>query len=67
MAEYRACFEQFATTTRGLSDLVFQWAFLNGVREEIRTDLKILKPGDLQETMALAQEIDERNEMLERH
>lgn len=42
VAEYRARFEPFVATARGLPDTIFWGAFLNGLREEIRTDVKIL-------------------------
>ncbi|KAL5565182.1 hypothetical protein UlMin_028346 [Ulmus minor] len=62
-----ARFEQFAATSRGLPDAVLRGAFLNGLREEVRSDVKILRPVDLQEAMSLTQEIEERNDLMEQH
>ncbi|KAL5547693.1 hypothetical protein UlMin_002924 [Ulmus minor] len=66
VADYRARFEQFAASSRGLPESVFRGAFLNGLREEIRSDVKLFRPADLQDAMTLAQEIEERNDLVEK-
>ncbi|KAL5564770.1 hypothetical protein UlMin_027934 [Ulmus minor] len=66
VADYRARFEQFAASSRGLPESVFRGAFLNGLREEIRSDVKLFRPADLQDAMTLAQEIEERNYLVEK-
>ncbi|KAL5563463.1 hypothetical protein UlMin_033210 [Ulmus minor] len=67
VAEYRARFEQFAASSQGLPDSVFRGTFLNGLKEEIRSDVKLLRPANLPDAMTLAQEIEERNELWEKH
>ncbi|KAL5575524.1 hypothetical protein UlMin_017223 [Ulmus minor] len=66
VTDYRARFEKFATSSRGLPESVFRGAFLNGLREEIRSDVKLFRPADLQDAMTLAQEIEERNELVKK-
>jgi len=39
---------------------------LNGLREEIQSDVKLFRLADLQDVMTLAQEIKERNELVEK-
>ncbi|KAL5582270.1 hypothetical protein UlMin_014712 [Ulmus minor] len=54
VADYRARFEQFAASSRGLPE------------EEIQSDVKLFHPADLQDAMTLAQEIEERNDLVEK-
>lgn len=66
VAEFRDRFEALAASMRGIPKPVFRGAFLNGLCEDIRAEVKLHRPINLQEAMDLAQQIEERNEAVER-
>ncbi|EXC42536.1 hypothetical protein L484_000413 [Morus notabilis] len=55
-----------AASMRGIPEPIFRGAFLNGLREDVRAEVKLLRPINLQEVMDLAQQIEERNEAVDR-
>lgn len=55
VVEFREEFETLAATMRGIPENVFCEAFLNGLREDIRAEVKMHRPSNLMEAMDLAQ------------
>lgn len=66
VTEYRDRFEALAASMRGILEPIFRGAFLNGLREDVRAEVKLHRPINLQEVMDLAQQIEEMNEAVER-
>ncbi|XP_024024262.1 uncharacterized protein LOC112092399 [Morus notabilis] len=66
VAEFRDAFEALAAPMRGIPESVFKGAFLNGLREDIRAEVKLHRPINLQEVMDLAQQIEARDDAVER-
>ncbi|KAL5552261.1 hypothetical protein UlMin_002437 [Ulmus minor] len=66
VADFRDQFEMLAAALPQLPESVFKSAFMNGLREEIRMELRLLRPGDLEVSMVTAQQIEERNLTLEK-
>ncbi|KAL5555888.1 hypothetical protein UlMin_038124 [Ulmus minor] len=66
VADFRNQFEMLAASLPQLLESVFKSTFMNGLREEIRVELRLLRPGDLEASMVTAQQIEERNLTLEK-
>ena len=66
VADFRDQFEMLAAALPQLPESVFKSAFMNRLREEIRVELRLLQPGDLEASMVMAQQIEERNLTLEK-
>ncbi|XP_024027186.1 uncharacterized protein K02A2.6-like [Morus notabilis] len=66
VAEFRDSFEALAAPMRGIPESVFKGAFLNGLREDIRAEVKLHRLINLQEVMDLAQQIEARDDAVER-
>ncbi|XP_024028604.1 uncharacterized protein LOC112093764 [Morus notabilis] len=66
VADYRDRFEPLAASMRGMPEPIFRGAFLNGLREDVRAEVKLHRPINLQEVMDLAQQIEDRNEAVEK-
>ncbi|XP_024018362.1 uncharacterized protein LOC112090683 [Morus notabilis] len=66
VTEFRDRFEALAASMRGIPEPIFWGAFLNGLREDVRAEVKLLRPINLQEVMDLAQQIGESNEAVDR-
>lgn len=62
VTEYRDAFETLAVALRGVPEPIFRGVFLNGLREDIRAEVKLHRPINLQEAMDLAQQVEDRNE-----
>ncbi|XP_024027268.1 uncharacterized protein LOC112093319 [Morus notabilis] len=66
VVEYRDEFEVTAAHMHGVPKTVFKGAFLHGLREDIRAELKLHRPNGLHEMMDLAQQVEARNEAADR-
>ncbi|KAK0599396.1 hypothetical protein LWI29_004883 [Acer saccharum] len=66
ITECRDRFEVLVVTLQGIPDSIFHGAFLNGLCDDIRTEVKLHFAVDLQAVMFLAQKIEERNDTVER-
>ncbi|KAL5552031.1 hypothetical protein UlMin_002207 [Ulmus minor] len=66
VADFRNQFEMLAVALPQLPESVFKSAFMNGLREEICVELRLLRLGDLEASMVMAQQIEERNPTLEK-
>ncbi|KAL5572824.1 hypothetical protein UlMin_022421 [Ulmus minor] len=51
--DFRDQFEMLAAALLQLPESVFKSAFMNGLREEIHVELRLLRPGDLEASMKL--------------
>lgn len=67
VAEYRERFETMSAPLSDASDEMLMGAFRNGLKEDIRADLRIMKFGSLQEMMDLAHNVEERNLVVEKN
>lgn len=59
--EYRRRFEQMASTLDDISKQVLESTFINGLRSDIRAELKVLGPTGLEKAMELAMKIEAKN------
>ncbi|KAJ1390902.1 Retrotransposable element Tf2 [Sesbania bispinosa] len=64
--DFRAKFELYAGPLRGTDQEYLKGIFLNGLREEVKAELKLHPAGTLAELMNNAQMIDEKNQALVR-
>ncbi|XP_024030288.1 uncharacterized protein LOC112094195 [Morus notabilis] len=66
VAEYRDTFEALAASMRGVFEPIFKGAFLNGLREDIRAEVRMHRPINLLEAMDLAQQVEDRLDAVDR-
>ena len=59
--EYRRRFEQMASTLEDISEQVLESTFINGLRSDIRAELKVLGLNGLEKAMGLAMKIEANN------
>ena len=62
VADYQDEFESTAAQMQGVPEAIFKGAFLHGLREDIRAELKMHRPNGLHEMMDLAQQVEACNE-----
>ena len=61
MAEYRETFERLLAAMQSTEEDWLRGVFVIGLKEEIRVELGLMEPRDLEHVMNLAQRIEERN------
>ena len=61
MAEYRRDFEFMSASMAGLLDEVLESTFVNGLKPEIRAEVRVLKPVGLGPIMETAKLVEEKN------
>ena len=66
VAEFREKFELLSSPLREADEEFLVGAFSNGLAEEIRAEVRMVKPNSLVQLMDLAQKIEEKNWALER-
>lgn len=66
VAEYREQFEAISVTISGAEDDVLIRAFKNGLKEEVRAELRLQKGLTMFELMEMAQRVEERNTIVDR-
>ena len=59
--EYQRRFEQMASTLEDISKQVLKSTFINGLRSDIRAELKVLGSNGLEKAMELAMKIEAKN------
>lgn len=59
--EHRLCFETLASPLEGMPEALLEGQFINGLKPEIRAELRMLRPNGLDQLMEVAQRIEERN------
>ena len=59
--DYRQSFEALALPLENLPEAMLEGHFMNGLKPEIRAELRVLRPRCLEQMMDLAQQIKERN------
>lgn len=59
VAEFTEEFKSLVAAMRGIPESVFRGAFLNGLREDIRIDVKMHRPINLVAAMDLAQQAED--------
>lgn len=67
VTEYREKFESMLAPLNEASNEMLMGVFRNGLKEEIRAELRIMKFGSLQELMDLAHNVEERNIVVEKN
>ena len=66
VADYRHRFELLSMPLKDKSDELLMGAFINGLREEAKAELRLIGPRDLAHALSLAQKIEDKNLILER-
>ena len=66
MDEYRLQFELLAASLIDVPDPIQEGNFINGLKAEIRAEVRMAQPKGLGRIMDLAKRVEERNEMLRR-
>lgn len=61
MAEYREQFELLSAPLENVRDEILLGAFMNGLKEDIRCDVKLLHPQNLKQAMGFANQVEDRN------
>lgn len=59
--EYRQWFESLAAPLTEIPDGLLEGHFINGLKAEVKAELRVLRPNGLEEIMEMAQRIDEKN------
>ncbi|XP_052196517.1 uncharacterized protein LOC127803919 [Diospyros lotus] len=62
--DYRLCFETLASSLERLPEAFLEGHFLNGLKLDIRAEMRVLRPTGLERMMELAQRIEERNQVV---
>ena len=60
--EYLCMFELLAATLEDVPEHVQESTFINGLKPEIRSEMRMMKPEGLREVMKFAQRVEERNQ-----
>lgn len=58
--EYRQWFESLAAPLMEIPDGLLEGHFVNGLKAEVKAELRVLRPSGLEEIMKMAQRIDEK-------
>lgn len=66
VTEYRERFESLSAPLTEASDEMLMGAFRNGLKEEIRTELRLMRIGSLQDLMDTAHGLKEKNAILDK-
>ncbi|XP_031263269.1 uncharacterized protein LOC116121451 [Pistacia vera] len=66
VTEYREQFEAYSAPLTEVGEEVLVGSFINGLKEEIKAELRLSKPNQLNEVMDLAYRVEEKNWVLER-
>ncbi|KAF7810715.1 Retrovirus-related Pol polyprotein from transposon 17.6 [Senna tora] len=66
VAEYREKFELFSAPLKDAPEDMLIGTFLNGLKEEIRAELRMVRAQNLLEVMDMAHKIEDRNKVLEK-
>ena len=64
--EYRRQFELLAASLNDIPDTIQEGNFINGLKEEIRAEIRMAQPKGLGRIMDLAKRVEERNETLKK-
>lgn len=59
--EYRQWFETLAAPLPEIPDGILEGHFINGLKAEVKAELRVIRPSGLEEIMEMAQRIDEKN------
>lgn len=63
--DYRNCFETLASPIEEMPEAVLEGHFVNGLKPEIRAEIRVLRPLGLENIMEMAQRIEDRNQVLQ--
>lgn len=66
VSEFRERFEMLSATLEDVSEVTLRGMFLNRLQEEVKADVRVLKPSLLRDLMDVAMEIEGRNLTLEK-
>ena len=66
VAEYKEHFELLSVPLGDASEHVLSGAFMNGLKEEIRCEVKLMHPNGLKQLMNFAGEVEGRNKIRDR-
>ena len=61
MEEYRERFETLSAPLKEVTEEVLVGAFLNGLNEDIKCDVKLMHPTNLKQLMTYAAQVNDRN------
>ncbi|XP_039126949.1 uncharacterized protein LOC120263108 [Dioscorea cayenensis subsp. rotundata] len=64
LAAYLSEFESLSTRVRGLSSTSLLNCFLSGLREDIQTELYVLKPASIHDAMGMAKLVDDKHKAM---
>lgn len=62
VSEYRERFEALSAPLGGATEEMLQGAFMNGLKVELRCDVKLMHPSNLKELMNYAGQVEDRNQ-----
>ncbi|XP_031276149.1 uncharacterized protein LOC116134605 [Pistacia vera] len=66
VTEYREDFESHTTPLKDLGEELLMGVFINGLKEEIRAELRLLRPNSLQDVIEQAHRVEEKNWVMDR-
>lgn len=61
MADYQRRFIELVSPLDGVPESIMMGQFVNGLKEDIKAEIRVLNPYTLDETMDLSIRVEERN------